>query len=58
MGERDAKRAKRELREAVERAQKSERRGEQAPANPELDDSQARGGAEMATEEGRTRPRR
>lgn len=57
MGEREQDRAKRELNEAIEKVGRDDRPNEPAPDNPELTDSQARGGAEMATPAGRTRPR-
>jgi hypothetical protein len=50
-------RSKRELAEAVAKVRHEGTPQQPAPRNPALEDSQARGGAEMAAEEGRARPR-
>jgi hypothetical protein len=50
-------RAKRDLKEAVAKVKDRDGPEPPAPANPELTDSQARGGGEMASEDGRTKPR-
>ena len=53
MSETEKERALRELREAADRVKNETGEDPPAPANPALEDSQARGGAEMATPEGR-----
>jgi hypothetical protein len=50
MAESEVERAKRELREAVRRAVEEPEGGAAAPRNPALHDAQARGGADMATD--------
>jgi hypothetical protein len=49
----EKERSKRELAEAVAKVRPNGDPEHPAPENPALEDSQARGGAEMATENGR-----
>ena len=53
MSETDKERPRRERREGTEKVKDEAGEDPPAPANPALEDSQARGGAEMATPEGR-----
>lgn len=54
MAESEKERALRELQEATDKVkEETDINDEPAPQNPALEDSQARGGAEMATPEGR-----
>lgn len=56
MSETEKERALRELREATNQVKDEVGEDPPAPANPALEDSQARGGAEMAMPEGRQVP--